>query len=196
MILLRTRQKLSHNARGVLLVGNAGSLTVGETLIVVLFDRQVDRVSWKLSFGPRNVGSDTASHDGDDTHIERRQLDSECVAVAVESRFGGVVDGAKDVGNDTRHTADLDNSSLCVDQERREDLAQPHDGEDVGFVGQSDLRWFVRSCASIHFLDGRTSSMSTCAAGTVSARFASQLPPRSSFRCDDSIQFLPALFTR
>lgn len=53
----------------------------------------------------------------------------------MQSGFGGVVDGAEDVGDDGGDGADLDDSATGADQEGREGLADVHDGEEVGFEG-------------------------------------------------------------
>ena len=49
----------------------------------------------------------------------------------MQSGFGGVVDGAPDVGDVAGYGADLDDGAVGVAQEGKEGLAETDDGEEV-----------------------------------------------------------------
>ena len=80
----------------------------------------------------RNIALHAARHDGDDAHAQRRQLNAQRVRVSVQSGFGGGVHGCEDIRHDACETSGLDNCALGFDQHGCEDLAEAHDGEDVG----------------------------------------------------------------
>lgn len=94
-------------------------------------DRQIDRVLRERSIYSGDVTLDTTSDHGHHADIERRELDSQRVAVRVQSGFGCVVRRSEHVRHHTGQTAYLDDGTLRFDEQRREGLTHAHDGEDV-----------------------------------------------------------------
>jgi len=137
-----TAEYLAHNGLCILFVGHTNLLRVLCASQVFRLDGQVDGVSGQLPVVSCNIALDTASHYSDDFDIERLQLDSERVAVRVQSGLCRVVHAAKDVGHDTSQTTDLDNGTLGLDQQRCKRLAHAHDTKDIDLVlAQSQCRW-------------------------------------------------------
>lgn len=88
--------------------------------------------------GPRDAALDPAGDDRDDADAERRHLDTQRVCIGVQRGLGGVVHAPEDVRHHTGQAADHDDRAFRFNQQRRKDLAQAHDGEDVGFEDIAD----------------------------------------------------------
>lgn len=101
--------------------------------VVVLPDRLIVTAVRQTALRPCNPALDPTGDDGDDGDAERRQLDAEGVAVSVEGRLGGVVDGAEDVGYHSRHRPDLDDRPFRSHEQGGEGLTDAHHGKHVDF---------------------------------------------------------------
>ena len=84
---------------------------------------------------PRNATLHASSHNRDDFDAERLEFDAQGVGVGVERGFGGIVDGAEDVGDDGGKGSDLDDCAAGVDEEWGEGLDDVHYGEQVCLEG-------------------------------------------------------------
>ena len=107
--------------------------------LIILLHRLIQTALGQPAFGPRDPALHAASDDGDDLDAKGLEFDAQGIGVGVQGRFGGVVDGAEDVGDDGCDGADLDDGAARGDQERGEELADVHDGEDVGLEGGVDF---------------------------------------------------------
>lgn len=57
----------------------------------------------------------------------------------MQRRLCRIIHGRKHIRHDGRQAADLDNGTLCLDEQRGESLAHAHDGEDVDLERELQL---------------------------------------------------------
>ena len=80
---------------------------------------------------PREIALHPTRNHRNNIDSERCQLNAQRVAVRVQGGFRRVVDRAEDVGNDAGQGTDLNNGTTGADQERGEERADLHHGEEV-----------------------------------------------------------------
>lgn len=109
-----------------------------QSALVFLLDVRIQARLRESPLGPRDTALDAARHDRDNADAERCHLDTQRVCISVQRGLGCVVHAPKDVRYHASQAANHDDRAFCFDQQRREDLAHAHDGEDIGFKDIAD----------------------------------------------------------
>ena len=104
-----------------------------DPLHISFVSRPVERATRELTLDSCNTRSYTTGVYKDNTHAQRAKFDAQCIAVGMQSGLGSIVRGAVDMRHEARDAANLDDHAFGMDQERSEDLAHAHDGEEVDF---------------------------------------------------------------
>lgn len=103
--------------------------------LIIPLDRPIQTPIRQPPLGAGDAALHAARDDRHDVDAQGLEFDAQGVGVGVQGRFGGVVDGAEDVGDDGGDGADLHDRAAGGDEEWGEGLADVHDGEEVCFEG-------------------------------------------------------------
>lgn len=126
-------QELANDSPRIILIRHPGRLRVRRAANKLVLNRQINRILTQRTLRTSDITLHPTRNDINNAHAKRRQLDAQRGRIGVQRGFGGIVDGAEDVGCHGGDAADLHDGAAGGEQERREGLAERHDAEDIGF---------------------------------------------------------------